>query len=165
MVIFVSQMTRYFFKNQGDREYFGSLDNITLGLGKAAAFVLITYFGLKIVTLAHGNHWDLLATPLGYWFLVELLVFVGLPCVLFVIATMHKKVGLVRFTAILTIIGIIVNRFNVSMVALNWQLPSREFFNWSEFLIVISVITLEIVVYRWIVNRMPVLRQHPDYKD
>jgi Ni/Fe-hydrogenase subunit HybB-like protein len=165
MVIFVSQMTRYFFKKQGDREYFGSLDNITLGLGKAAAFALITYFGLKIVTLAHGNHWDLLNTPLGYWFLVELLGFVLLPCLLFIVATKRKSVGLVRFTAILTILGIIVNRFNVSMVALNWQLPGREFFNWSEILIVVSVITLEIVVYRWIVNRMPVLRQHPDYKD
>ncbi len=161
MVIFVSQMTRYFFKTQGDGEYFGSLDRITLGLGKAAAFVLITYFGLKIAALAHSNEWALLGTPFGYWFLVELLVFVGLPCAFFVLAVSRKSVTLVRFTAIFTIIGIIVNRFNVSMVALNWQLPNREFFNWAELLIVISVIMLEIVVYRWIVNRMPVLRRMP----
>jgi Ni/Fe-hydrogenase subunit HybB-like protein len=165
MVIFVSQMTRYFFKKQGDREYFGSLEGITLGLGKAAAFVLITYFGLKIAALAHGNHWELLNTPLGYWYLVEMGFFVALPCVLFILAVNQKNVQLVRFTAILTIIGIIVNRFNVSMVALNWQLPDREFFNWSEFLIVVGVVALEIVVYRWIVNRMPVLREHPAEND
>ena len=49
------------------------------------------------------------------------------------------------------------------MIALNWQLPHREFFEWREFLIVIAVITIEVLVYRWILNRMPVLRQHPDY--
>ena len=127
--------------------------------------MLITYFALKLVALAHGNHWDLLNTPFGYWFLVELLILVFLPCALFVIGSNQKKVGLVQFTAILTLIGIIINRFNVSMIALNWQLPHREFFDWREFLIVVSVITIEVVLYRWIVNRMPVLREHPDYKD
>ncbi len=164
MVVFVSQITRYFFKNQAEQEYFASLDSITLGLGKAAAFVLITYFALKLVALAHGNHWDLLNTPFGYWFLVELLIFIFMPCILFILGTNKKKVGLVQFTAILTLIGIIINRFNVSMIALNWQLPHREFFDWREFLILLAVITIEIVVYRWIVNRMPVLREHADYK-
>lgn len=164
MVIFVSQLTRYFFKNQADHEYLASLDNITLGLGKAASFALFTYFALKVVALAHGNNWHLLATPFGYWFLVELLVFVLLPCFLFILAVQSKKAGFVRFTAIFTIIGIIINRFNVSLIALNWQLPHREFFNWREFLIVIAVITIEVLVYRWIVNRMPVLREPPDYE-
>ncbi len=164
MVIFVSQLTRYFFKNRTDHEYLGSLDNITLGLGKAASFVLVTYFALKVVTLAHGNQWHLLATPFGYWFLVELIVFVLLPCVLFVLAVRNKKVGFVQFAAIFTIIGIIINRLNVSLIALNWQLPQHEIFNWREFLIVIAVITIEILVYRWIVNRMPILWEHPDYE-
>ncbi len=71
---------------------------------------------------------------------------------------------LIQFAALITIIGIIINRLNVSLIALNWQLPHRELFNWREFLIVIAVITIEILVYRWIVNRMPVLREHPEYK-
>ena len=164
MVIFVSQLTRRFFKNQADHEYLASLDSITLGLGKAASFVLVTYFALKVVALAHGNHWDLLATPFGYWFLVELIIFILLPCVLFVLAVRKNKVSLIRFAAIFTIIGVIINRFNVTMIALNWQLPHREFFDWRESLIVLALITVEILVYRWIVNRMPVLREHPDYK-
>ncbi len=75
------------------------------------------------------------------------------------------NVGLVQFAALLTIIGIVINRLNVSLIALNWQLPHRELFNWKEFLIVIAVITIMILVYRWIVNRMPVLREHTEYKD
>ncbi len=164
MVVFISQLTMHFFKNQTGREYIASIDNITLDLGKAASFVLVTYFALKLVALAHGNQWGLLATPFGYWFLFEIIVFVLIPCILFVLATRKKRLGLVRFTAVFTIIGIIINRFNVSLIALNWQLPHREFIDLRELFIVIAVITVEVLVYRWVVNRMPVLREHTDYE-
>jgi Ni/Fe-hydrogenase subunit HybB-like protein len=164
MVIFISYLSRHFLRNQADRDYLASLDNITLGLGTGTSFVLITYFALKMVALAHGNHWDLLNTPFGYWFLVELFVFILLPCFLFVYGGRKRKVGLVQFTALLTIIGVVINRFNVSLIALNWNLPHRELFNWWEFLIIVAVVMVQILVYRWIVNRMPVLREHPEYK-
>lgn len=164
VVIFVSFLTKHFLRDQADSDYLASLDNITLGLGTAASFVLITYFALKVVALAHGNHWDLLNTPFGYWFLVEVIIFVLLPCFLFVYGGRKRKVGLVQFTALFTIIGIIINRLNVSLIALNWNLPQREFFNWKEFVIVIAIIAIQVLVYRWIVHRMPVLREHPEYK-
>ena len=164
MVILISFITKRFLRDQADSEYLASLDNITLGLGKAASFVLITYFALKIIALAHGNHWDLLDTPFGYWFLAEVLVFVLLPCFLFVYASRKRKVGLTQFTALFTIIGVIINRLNVSLIALNWQLPHRELFNWKEFVIVVGIVAIQLLVYRWIVNRMPVLREHPEYK-
>ncbi len=61
--------------------------------------------------------------------------------------------------------GVVFNRLNVSLFALNWKLPHREFFNWKEFLIILGIITIQILVYRGIVTRMPVLRKHPNYKD
>ena len=164
VVIFVSLLTKHFLRDQADSEYLASLDNITVGLGTATSFVLITYFALKLVALAHGNNWNLLNTPFGYWFLVEILIFVLLPCFLFVYGGRNRKVGLVQFTAIFTIIGVIINRLNVSLIALNWNLPHRELFNWKEFLIVIAIIAIQVLVYKWIVNRMPVLREHPEYK-
>jgi len=164
MVIFISFLTKRFLRHQADAHYLASLDNITLGLGKASSFVLITYFALKIIALAHGNHWDLLNTPFGYWFLVEVLVFVLLPCFLFVYASRKRKVGLTQFTALFTIIGVIINRLNVSLIALNWQLPHRELFNWKEFVIVVGIVAIQVLVYRWIVTRMPVLREHPEFK-
>jgi len=164
VVIFVSFLSQRFLRDQADSNYLASLDNITLGLGTATSFVLITYFALKVVALAHGNHWDLLNTPFGYWFLVEVIIFVLLPCFLFVYGGRKRLVGLVQFTAIFTIIGIIINRLNVSLIALNWNLPNRELFNWKEFVIVIAIIAIQILVYRWIVHRMPVLREHPEFK-
>jgi len=164
MVILANLLTSRFLRDQADSEYLASLDPITLDLGTAAGFVLFTYFAVKIVGLAHGNHWDLLNTPLGRWFLVEVFVFVLLPCCLFVIGSRKRKVGLVQFTAVFTIVGIIVNRFNVSLIALNWNLPHREFVHWKEVVIVIAVVTIQVLVYRWIVTRMPVLREHPKFK-
>lgn len=165
MVIFVTKLTQRFLRNQADSDYLASVDRITLGLGKAASFVLIVYFAMKVIALAHGNQWDLLNTPYGYWFLVEVLGFVLLPCFLFIFAYRTRKIGLIQFTAIFTIIGIIINRLNVSLIALNWELPHREFFEWKEFLIVIGVVAIEILVYRSIVTRLPILRKHPDYAD
>lgn len=159
MVIFVSMLTERFLKHRADSDYLRSLDNITLGLGKAAAFVLFTYFGLKLIGLAHGNHWDLLGTSWGLLFLIEILVFVLLPCFLFAFGVRKEKLGLIRFTALLTIAGVVLNRFNVSLIAFNWELTHQELFNWKEFVVIIAIVAIEVLVYRWIVNRMPVLRE------
>lgn len=163
MVIFVSYLTKRFLKDKADSSYLASLHGITLGLGKAAALVLVTYFILKVLALAHGDNWGLLNTSYGYWWLVEVLGFVLLPCSLFTYAVIKGKAGLVQFTALLTIIGIVVNRLNVSLVTFNWQLEEHEIFDWREFLIVIGLLTIAVLVYRWIVTRMPVLREHPEY--
>ncbi|MDZ4245598.1 MAG: NrfD/PsrC family molybdoenzyme membrane anchor subunit, partial [Dehalococcoidia bacterium] len=94
LVIFVTYLTRRFLKEQADAEYLASIDKITLGLGKGVSLVLITYFAVKIIALAHGNHWSLLNTTYGYWYLVEILGFVLLPGILFALGSRSKNVGL-----------------------------------------------------------------------
>lgn len=141
------------------------LDEITLGLGKAASVVLFTYFFLKLVGVADSLSWRYLSTPYGYWFLIEIFVFVLLPCFLFSWAAQTRNVAVVRLTALLTVVGIIINRLNISIIAFNWHLPSAEsyFPHWMEFVISITVVTLAVLTFRWIVNRMPVLHEHPEY--
>jgi len=164
MVIIVSMVTKRLLKNRIDPHHAANYDRLTIGLGRAASLVLLTYFCMKWIGVAHSNHWDLLNTSWGYWFLVEIFVFVLLPCFLFAFGVRNRKVGLIRFTAFFTVLGIAINRLNVSLFALNWNLPHREFLHWKELIIVISIVTIEILVYRWIVNRMPVHREHPAYK-
>jgi len=164
MVIVESTLSHRIFRNQIDPRRHVDLDAITLGLGKAASVVLFTYFFLKLLGVADGDHWDLLNTPFGHWFLVELLGFVLLPCFLFAHGVREGNVRIVRATAILTVIGIVLNRLNVSLIAFNWDVPDRYVPSGMEVLTSITIITLGLLTFRWIVNRMPVLHEHPEYR-
>ncbi len=163
MVIVESTLSHKIFRDQIDPQRHVELDAITLGLGKAASVVLFTYFFLKLLGLADGGHWDLLTTPLGHWFQVELLGFVLLPCFLLAHGVREGNVRLVRAAAVISVLGIVINRLNVSLVAFNWDVPDRYFPSGMEVVTSITIITLGVLTFRWIVNRMPVLREHPEY--
>lgn len=62
---------------------------------------------------------------------------------------------------------IVVNRFNVCLVAFNWQLDSadRYFPSISEVFLSIFIVTLIVTAYRFVCSKMPVLYEHPDFKD
>ena len=138
---------------------------MALGFGKAAAWVLAGYFVIKLVGLAQTDAWGHLATGYGLWFLTEMLGFVLLPCILYAVGVREKNLKLIRWTAAWTVLGIVVNRLNVGLVAFNYHLPSSEryFPHWMEIGISVFVVTLGIVVYRFIVTHMPILYAHPDY--
>jgi Ni/Fe-hydrogenase subunit HybB-like protein len=163
MVIFESMLSHRVFSRQIDHHEHANFDRLTIGLGKAAAAALFAYFALKWIGVAHGHHWDLLNTPLGHWFLVEVIGFILVPCLIFVWAVRRESAPGVRVAAIYTVLGIILNRVNVSIVAFNWNLPDRYFPKWTEFAITITIITVGLLTFRWIVNRMPVLWEHADY--
>ena len=166
MVIFEGTLSYRFFKAKMDEEHLAEKDTIALGFGKAASLVLAGYFIIKVIGIAADNNWHYLATGYGAWFLVELLGFVALPCFLYALGVREKNVKLIRWTAALTVLGIVLNRFNVSMIAFNYHLPSSEryFPHWMEIGISLFIVTLGLVVFRFIVTRMPILYEHPEYK-
>ena len=166
MVIFEGTLSYRFFKAKMDEEHLAEKDTLALGFGKAASFVLAGYFIIKVIGIAADHNWHYLGTGYGAWFLVELLGFVALPCFLYAVGVRDKNVKLIRWTAALTVIGIVLNRFNVSMIAFNYHLPSSEryFPHWMEIGISIFIVTLGLVIFRFIVTRMPILYEHPDYK-
>ena len=66
----------------------------------------------------------------------------------------------------LTVLGIVLNRFNISQVAFNWQLPSadRYFPSWMEIVISLFVVTLGLLAFRFISSRMPIFYEHPEFQ-
>ncbi|HZK67043.1 MAG TPA: hypothetical protein VFD42_05800, partial [Chloroflexota bacterium] len=163
MVIVESTLSHKFFAHQVGADGHHKLDKLTLSLGKAAAVVAFTYFGIKTIGFMHAQGYQYLGTPMGNWYLVEMLGFVLLPCALFFVGASSGRVGLVRTGAVLGVLGIVLNRVNVSMIAFNWQESERYIPRWSEFVITLAIVTLAVLTYRWIVNRMPILYQHPDF--
>lgn len=165
MVIFESTLAHRYFHDKMDAEHREEADGVALGFGKAAAFVLAGYFVMKVIGLAQTNAWGYLSTGYGLWFLVELLGFVLLPCYTYAIGVREKNLKIIRWTAAWTVLGIVVNRLNVGLIAFNWHLPSSEryFPHWMEIGISVFVITLGVLAYRFIVTHMPILYAHPDY--
>jgi len=167
MVIFESTLSHRYFHDKMDDTHLAENPHVTLGFGKAAALVLAGYFIIKVFGISTGNHWHLLATGYGAWYLVELLGFVALPCFLYAVGVRDKNFKLIRVTAAWTVLGVIVNRFNVCLIAFNYHLPSSEryFPHWMEIAISIFIVTVGILVFRFIVTRMPIFYEHPEYRD
>ena len=165
LVIFEGGLAHRYFHDRMDATHLQEADGVALGFAKAASWVLAGYFVIKLVGLAQTNAWGYLGTGYGLWFLVEMLGFVLLPCYLYAIGVREKNLTLIRRTAGWTVLGIVVNRFNVGLIAFNYHLPSSEryFPSWMEIWISVFVVTLGVLAYRFIVTHMPILYQHPDY--
>jgi Ni/Fe-hydrogenase subunit HybB-like protein len=166
MVIFESTLSHHYFHDKMDDAHKAGHNDLALGFGKAAAWVLAGYFIIKTIGVAADNNWHYLASGYGAWFLVEMFGFVALPAFLYAVGVRDKNTKLIRWTAAWTVLGIIVNRFNVSLVAFNYHLPSSEryFPHWMEIGISVFIVTVGVLVFRFIVTRMPIMYEHPDYE-
>ena len=167
MVIFEGTLSQRYLSEHMDEDHVKESDHIVLGFGKAASWVLAGYFAIKVAGISMENQWHLLTTCYGIWFLVELLGFVALPCFLYAVGVRDKNLTLIRWTAVWTVLGIIVNRFNICLVAFNYHLPSsdRYFPHWMEIAISIFLVTLGLIAFKFIATRMPIFYKHPDYED
>jgi Ni/Fe-hydrogenase subunit HybB-like protein len=121
---------------------------------------------MKVIGLAHGNNWHYLDTAYGYWYLVEVIGFVLVPAMAVMYAVQNNRVRMVRGWAIVAVIGIILNRVNHSIIAFNWHLPWQDRYvpHWMEIVLTVTVVTIGILTFRWIMNRMPILYDHPDFE-
>jgi Ni/Fe-hydrogenase subunit HybB-like protein len=163
MVIVESGLSHRVFKAQLDPTKHGQLDKLTLGLARGAAVVLFAYFFLKVQGLVDSGRFDLLLTPYGYWFLFEIFGFVLAPSFLYAIAVRRQNATMARWVAAWTVLGIVVNRLNLSVIAFNWNAPVRYYPGFMEIMVSVTIITIGILTFRWIVNRMPVLREDPSF--
>lgn len=168
MVVVISTLAVRYLRGATDNKFRDSLDRLTRGLGVGIAVGMYVYLSLKVVAIAHGDHWGLLGTPYGGWFLVEILGFILVPALVLTYGVRTESTGIIRFGAFYSVIGIVLNRINVSMVAFDWELPNHLHHlipPWREAAMVASIVMIHILLFRWILNRMPVLREDPDFRE
>lgn len=157
MVIVVSTIARSTMTWRCDDRFRENLDKLTITLAKGASMGLATYLTIKLISIAHDNKWEYLGSGWGAWYAVEMVGGVILPLVLFAYSIRNKKVGVIRFSALLTVVGVVLNRMNTAMFTFNWKLPEREIPHWREVVICITLYAVYITVYRFILCRLPIL--------
>lgn len=167
MVIFEGALAHRGLHHKMDDAHTRSSHEVAFGFAKAASFIMAGYACMRIFDLALNNTWAYLATGYGTLYLVEFFGFIVLPSLLYAMGNREKRLGLVQGASVLAILGIVLNRFIISLIAFNWQLPSDEryFPSWMEVAISLFIVTCIITAYRIICSLMPVLYEHPDYKD
>ena len=166
MVIFEGSLSHRFLHHKMDETHLKETTGVALGFAKAASFIMMGYVGIKLIGIAIDNQWHYLTTSWGQWYLLEIIGFVMLPAYLYALAAREKNLILARWASVLAVLGIVLNRLNISLIAFNWNLPAaqRYFPSWMEIATSIFIITIGVVAYRFIATHMPILYEHPDYQ-
>ncbi|MCF8297816.1 MAG: polysulfide reductase NrfD [Saprospiraceae bacterium] len=163
MVIFEGSISNKVFFKQISEKNHKKHNSLIRGLSKICTGAMFAYFFLQVLVFIHGKHWDLINTPMGYWYLTEMIGFVLFPMILFYFSYRKNNVLLIKIAAIITMIGIIINRLNVSVIGFRWDAVNHYYPSWMEIVVTLAVIFTEIWIFRWVINRMPILRDAPSW--
>jgi len=163
MVIFEGTISTRVFGYQLTDAFRRSYEDIALGLAKTCAAVMFVYLFLKTLVLIHSAQWSLIATPMGYWYLTEVVGLTLIPCILYLRGFRDRNIKVIRIAAILAMAGIIINRCNYVFIAYKWFVPLSERYipSWQEVVMALTIVFAHIWVFRWIVHRMAVYRKPP----
>ena len=163
LVIVLESVGQRVFKSGMSFLHRSSHRNIMLSIARVCSISMFVYFCLICLDFLHGKKYAYLNTSWGHWYLLEVLGFVLVPCMIFLNAYRRRNIHLVRMAAVFSMIGIILNRLNISTIAYQWYDQSIHFPTWMEIVVSLAVICTQILVFRWIVRRMPVYAASPDW--
>jgi len=168
MVIVEGSISRKVFSDGViDENHRKSHKRIIVGLSRICAGTMVAYLMMTAVAFIHGQDGAALTGGMGTWWLVEILGFTAVPMVLFMVAVRRgiPRVNLIRVAAVMTCIGVLMNRLNVSLIAFRWDHPNHYVPTWMEVVVAIGIIFTQIWVLRWAITRMPVLRRSPAWAE
>lgn len=163
MVIFEGSISHKVFSDQISKKNHKAQNGIVHGLSKICTGTLFAYFFLQLLVFIHGKHWDLINTPMGYWFLLEMIGFVLLPMIIYFYSYRTNNIFMIRLAAILTMLGVILNRLNVTIIGFRWDMAVHYVPSWMEIVVTLTVLFTEIWIFRWVITRLPVLRDSPSW--
>ncbi len=163
MVIFEGSISYKVFSGQINEKNKMAHRGILHGLSKVCTMTLFVYLFLQILNFVHSKNWEYLGTRMGNWYLIEIIGFVVVPMILFFYSYRRQNILLIRAAAIMTIMGIIINRLNISIIGFQWDAAQQYFPTWKEFVVSLTIIFVEIWIFRWIIRRLPVLSDSPGW--
>ncbi|MDR3177066.1 MAG: polysulfide reductase NrfD [Desulfovibrio sp.] len=165
MVVVEGRLAHKFMRGFMDDRHARDADRAVLACGRGAYLFMLGYFVIRCMELAAGGNLRYLFSGYGVWFLLELVGGVALPAFMYFIGVRSGRLRLIQRAAIIAVLGVMLNRFNVGLVAFNYNLPPAEryFPSWMEVAISVFLVTLLVIAYRCICSGVPILRTHENY--
>ncbi len=159
MIIFEGTISHKVFKDLLGREDQHRYEEILLGLGKGAALTMFVYYFFQSLLFIHEKRWELITDFWGYWYLLEVIGFVLVPCCMFAYAVRNRSIAIIKLASVLALAGILLNRLNLTVITYRWYDPNRYYPTWQEIIVTLMVISVEIWIFRWVATRMPVFEK------
>ena len=132
--------------------------DILASLGKAISVVLSVYFFLKIGLLAHRGNLGLIfeRSTESYLYILEMFMGVLLPIVLFSIKRVRENGRAQYYSAILVVLGMVLNRLNVGITGLERYAGNVYFPTFLEGMSSLFLLAIGFLAFALIVRYFPV---------
>ncbi len=156
MVIFESTLSSTAFGHKLSKD-------ILSGLGKFIPYVLGVYLIMKLADLAVAGQFNLLSNyPENVYWFAEVLGGVVLPMILLSMRKVRENKWALFGSALLVIGGLILNRFNVSLLQLAMRPGTTYFPSWMEIAVSVGLVADAIIVFMLAVRLLPVTEKHEE---
>ncbi|MFC1967646.1 NrfD/PsrC family molybdoenzyme membrane anchor subunit [Chloroflexota bacterium] len=155
MVIFESTLSTRIFGHKLDID-------VLSGLARAIPYILGIYLLLKLIELTVAGEMALVfsAYPQNLLWWGEIIIGVILPILLFSIPEVRQNRNAVFWGSVLIIAGLVLNRFNVSMLAMGMRPGYTYFPHWMELAISVGLVADALLVI-WLAHRfLPIASQN-----
>lgn len=162
MVILEGTISDRVFADRIPPSHKSSHAGIVIGLSRVCAGAIFVYLFLEVAKFINEGTFGYLTSAMGMWYLVEVLGFMLIPMVLFLLGARSANLLMLKIAALGTVLGVALNRLNVSIIAYKWNAPAHYVPSWMEIWVTLAVISAEIWALRWIVRRMPVYEEHEE---
>lgn len=156
MVIFESTLSSTAFGHKLSKDILG-------GLGKVIPYILGVYLIMKLVDLAVAGQFSLLSEyPENVYWLVEVVGGVVLPMILLSMRQIRENKWALFGSSLLVIGGLVLNRFNVSLLQLAMRPETSYFPHWMELAVSVGLVADAIIVFMLAIRLLPVTQKHEE---
>ncbi|MEA3336364.1 MAG: Ni/Fe-hydrogenase cytochrome b subunit [Chloroflexota bacterium] len=136
--------------------------HLLVDLAKAAAVVLAIYLAVRAIDLVVRGAWPLMFEPTlqaaSFW--AEIGLGVMLPIVLFSIRPLRQRHGVLFLGAVLIVVfGVVLNRFNVSLIGLLPYTGQIYTPSWMELVVTMTLVSLGVIAFGLAAKYLPVFHE------
>jgi Ni/Fe-hydrogenase subunit HybB-like protein len=134
---------------------------LLVGLGRILMVVLGLYAVLRAQDLYHRGVLSQTIRPQyeTYFFWIEIITGLVLPIALLSRKSVRESANGLYLAAVLTVIGFVTNRLNVSITGMETAAGLRYFPKWTEISVTVGIVAAGVVIFGLAVRYLPILHE------